>query len=170
MTGKKFRFSHDRNTLGLSVSDRDMSFSYDNEGHVTNDNGVAIGYDSMGRPNTGLSVTGVTYGPADEALLIGQWGEFNGVVEQRTYNSLGQLTMQKGVPYPYATEAYKFTYTYNDGTNNGQLYKFRDDITTEEVKYSYDSVRRLTSAETTGPEWGRTLPVSGPELHLRWIR
>jgi hypothetical protein len=85
------------------------------------------------------------------------------VLEQRTYNSLGQLTVQKGVPYPYSTEAYKFTYTYNDGADNGQLYKFREDITTEEVTYGYDSVQRLTSAETTGP-------VSGPDLHLRWIR
>jgi YD repeat-containing protein len=100
VTDKRFRFNHDRNTLGTNYVDTTMSFTYDDEGHVTNDNGVAITYDTMGRPKTGLGTTGVTYGPADEVLLIGVWGELNNVVEQRMYNSLGQLTVQKGVGSP----------------------------------------------------------------------
>ncbi len=82
-------------------------------------------------------------------------------VEQRVYNALGQLTVQKGVIWPFITEAYEYWYTYADGANNGQITQFRDNKTGEEVNYTYDALNRLTKAETTGPEWGETMTYDG---------
>ncbi len=65
-------------------------------------------------------VTSVSYGwNADEITLIGQWVS-NQRVEQRVYNALGHLTVQKGVIWPFLAEAYEHWYTYADGANNGQ--------------------------------------------------
>ena len=159
--GKKVRFSHERvGGLGRSVKESALAFTYNDEGQVTDDNGTAVTYDSMGRPYSGPGVTAVTYGAADEITLLGSW-TLGQRVEQRVYNALGQLVIQKGVISPFVTEAYEWVYTYADGANNGRITKFRDQKTGEEVNYTYDAVNRLVKAETTGAEWGETFGYDG---------
>jgi RHS repeat-associated protein len=47
------------------------------------------------------------------------------------------------------------------GSNNGQLYQMKDWVTGEEVSYAYDALQRLSSAVTTGPEWGQSYGYDG---------
>jgi YD repeat-containing protein len=45
--------------------------------------------------------------------------------------------------------------------NNGEITKYKDHITGEEVNYAYDSLNRLITASTTGPEWGLSFRYDG---------
>jgi YD repeat-containing protein len=45
--------------------------------------------------------------------------------------------------------------------NNGRITKYKDHITGEEVNYTYDTLNRLATAATTGPEWGLAFGYDG---------
>ncbi|MEJ1930901.1 hypothetical protein WDZ92_11615 [Nostoc sp. NIES-2111] len=62
-----------------------------------------------------------------------------GSTETRTYNVLGQLTRITGL-------GINLEYTFSATQKNW--------ISGEEVAYQYDSLERLISAVTTGPQWG----------------
>ena len=47
---------------------------------------------------------------------------------------------------------YKFSATQNDG----RITQLEDLVAGEEVNYQYDSLGRLTLAQTTGPQWGQS--------------
>ncbi len=51
-------------------------------------------------------------------------------------------------------------YVYPAAQNNGQISSSIDNILGETVNYSYDSLKRLTAAQTTGPQWGEAYSVS----------
>jgi hypothetical protein len=69
-------------------------------------------------------------------------------VENRTYNDMFQLAR-------ITAPGVEMRYAYPPGMNNGQ-------ITLEnEVFYTYDSLKRLVKAETTGPEWGQAFAYDG---------
>ncbi|MBY0505376.1 MAG: hypothetical protein K2X03_15790 [Bryobacteraceae bacterium] len=73
--------------------------------------------------------------------------------ETRQYNALGQLT-RLTVPGQLDLE-YCFSATANDGRATSQ----KNYISGEELEYQYDSLGRLTKAETTAnsgsvPQWG----------------
>ena len=54
-----------------------------------------------------------------------------------------------------------FEYRFSSTQNNGKLYQMKDWVTGEEVTYAYDALLRLSSATTTGPEWGQSYGYDG---------
>jgi RHS repeat-associated protein len=52
-------------------------------------------------------------------------------------------------------------YRYSATQNNGQITQQKNWATAEEVTYQYDSLQRLISAVTTGPEWGQSFTYDG---------
>jgi len=134
--------------------------TYDDEGRVATAGGYTYSYDTMGRPNrlsqgTTDLVSGVTFGPAGELTAM-TWGPLaTPFSETRTYNPRLQLT-RLTVPGQVDLE-----YRYSATQNNGQITQFKDWGVGEEVSYSYDSLSRLISAVTTGPEWGQSYAYDG---------
>jgi len=82
--------------------------------------------------------------------------------ETRAYNSRLQLTRLTAQAFTgaWATDV-DLEYRYSATQNNGQITQFKDWMTGEEVSYSYDSLSRLISAVTTGPEWGQSYAYDG---------
>jgi RHS repeat-associated protein len=152
----------------------DGVWTYDNEGRMTSVSYPLNGgtynhyYDSLGRPNR-LSqggadlVSGVTYGPAGELTAM-NWGNATySFHETRTYNSRLQLTRQTAqalVGSNWVTDV-DLEYRFSPTQNNAQITQFKDWMTGEEVTYAYDSLIRLISASTTGPEWGQSYGYDG---------
>ena len=52
-------------------------------------------------------------------------------------------------------------YIYAAGQNNGRVAETIDGISGETVQYAYDSLLRLASAQTTGPQWGEAYSYDG---------
>jgi YD repeat-containing protein len=77
-----------------------------------------------------------------------------GSTETRTYNVLGQLTRITGLGIDLE---YSFSATQNDGKITSQ----KNWVSGEEVTYAYDSLERLISAVTTGPQWGLSFSYDG---------
>jgi RHS repeat-associated protein len=131
------------------------SIAYPNAGPTYN-----FTYDSLSRLNgmtqsgSGTLVNNITYGPAGELLDI----TYLGYNEHREYNERLQLTRLKTNNGAVTDFEYRFP---SAGVNNGQLWQMKDWVTGEEVTYAYDSLSRLTSATTTGPEWGQSYGYDG---------
>jgi len=75
--------------------------------------------------------------------------------ETRQYNVLGQLT-RLAVPNKLDK-----TYTFSSTNNDGRITQMTDAISGETIDYQYDSLRRLSSAATTGPQWGQSFSYDG---------
>ena len=132
----------------------------------TSQSGPSFSYsfDTLRRP---IKVTGegydwgknVTYG-ADGAVsgmsyLQGVNGTPSYWNETRAYNVRGQLT-RLTVPGAVDLE-YRFSATNNDG----RITQMKDWRSGEEVNYQYDTLGRLSLAETTGPQWGQSFTHDG---------
>jgi RHS repeat-associated protein len=145
----------------------DASWTFDNEGRMTSVVYPNAGptynftYNSMGRPSGmtqsggGTLVSNITYGPAGELLTM----SYLGYNETRQYNARLQLTRlstNNGV-----STFTDFEYRFSATQNNGQLWQMKDWVTGEEVTYAYDALQRLSSAVTTGPEWGQSYGYDG---------
>ena len=77
------------------------------------------------------------------------WGNYwPFTYEQRTYNSMGQLTQTTG--------AINMQYTYSATQNNGRIVQSVDGRTGETVSYQYDALNRLIHAETADTTWGES--------------
>ena len=119
-------------------------------------------YDSMGRlagidqydqVNSAWNNIGAAdYNTAGQIATL--WTTWAGT-ETRTYNSLLQLT-RTTIPGVMDME-----YGYMAGQDNGRIAQSKDWTGGEEVTYAYDSLQRLISAETTGPEWGAAYTYDG---------
>ncbi|MBL0155556.1 MAG: hypothetical protein IPP47_00320 [Bryobacterales bacterium] len=105
--------------------------------------------DSNGNPVADL-VTDATYNAAGQMTQL----VTPGGTENRTYNVLGQLTQQNGLG---KNVEYRFSPTANDG----RITQRKDWVSGEEVSYLYDQLGRLTSAVTTGPEYGLSFSYDG---------
>jgi RHS repeat-associated protein len=140
-----------------------LGYTYNNEGQVTGQSRAAnggslvwtyYGYDSLGRPSSmtgNSSVSNVTYNPADQLLTM----THGGVQETRQYNERLQLT-RITVPGQMDLE-----YRYSATQNDGNITSMKNNINGEEVNYSYDALNRLSSAVTTGTEWGLSFSYDG---------
>ena len=93
-------------------------------------------------------VSNVQYGVAGELLQM----TYNGATENRTYNNLLQLTR-------IYTGTLDINYAYTAGANNGRMASAT--VSGETVQYTYDSLNRLSRAETTGPTWGQQFVYDG---------
>ncbi|MGJ5816393.1 hypothetical protein [Paludibaculum fermentans] len=99
---------------------------------------------TLNRPNS------VTVDPATE-LPSGSGGLS---AETFQYNGRNQLTRQT---FLYSDINYRYSSTANDG----RLTQKKNWISTEEENYTYDSLGRLATAYTTGPEWGLSWVYDG---------
>jgi YD repeat-containing protein len=75
--------------------------------------------------------------------------------ETRDYNARNQLTRLRVIGV--LDHEYRFSATANDG----RITQRKDWLSGEEVSYQYDSLNRLVSAMTTGPEWGQSFSYDG---------
>jgi RHS repeat-associated protein len=162
VTTKRFRI------MPSSTYWLDANWTYDTEGRMTSIAYPNAGptynftFDSMGRAagmtqsGGGTLVNNITYGPAGELLTM----SYLGYNETRQYNNVLQMTrlttnnavgVQTDFEYRFPTA----------GSNNGQLWQMKDWVTGEEVTYAYDALQRLSSATTTGPEWGQSYTYDG---------
>ncbi|MCX6633454.1 MAG: RHS repeat protein, partial [Candidatus Solibacter sp.] len=82
------------------------------------------------------------------------------LAETFEYNTLGQITSQVWAQ-PGMSVNLQYEYAAQGASNDGRLYRRRDVVSGEEVTYLYDQLGRLTSATTTGPEWGLSWTYDG---------
>jgi YD repeat-containing protein len=54
-----------------------------------------------------------------------------------------------------------YRYTYSATQNDGRITQRKDWVSGEEISYQYDSLQRLISAVTTGPQWGLSFGYDG---------
>jgi RHS repeat-associated protein/uncharacterized repeat protein (TIGR01451 family) len=167
----------------------DATYEWDNEGKITSmvppGGGIGGGtpnkylyfYDLLGRrtgmtetgclsqtvtttpcsPNNGSTVATAAYGPAGETTAL----TYDGFTETRTYNSLLQLTRQTATGS--GQTVMDMQYTYSGTQNNGRITQSTDGTITggETVVYTYDTLNRLTKAETTSAAWGEAYAYDG---------
>src|ERR1017187_9957814 len=172
---------------GSTSVDMDATYEWNIEGRMTSTvppgGGIGGGtpnkylyfYDPMGRlnsmtetscltqtvtynacsPNNGTTVATAAYGPAGETTAL----TYDGFSETRTYNSLLQLTRQTATSS--GQTAMDMTYTFSGTQNNGRIIQSTDGVSGETVVYTYDTLNRLTKAETTGAAWGDAYTYDG---------
>ncbi len=162
----------------VETFDLDDTASYDNEGRMSTHGPDTYAYDALGRPNR-LTRHMTVYDPGCDCSV---WQDID-VVKDVLYGPAGELTQIKmangllGQSYSYLTETRQYNarlqltrqtvagvmdmeYRY-PAQNNGRITQSKDYITGEEVTYTYDSLQRLISAMTTGPEWGQSFTYDG---------
>jgi RHS repeat-associated protein len=129
-------------------------------GTVTPGPHLGISYDTMGRPLTLTDletndqlISNTTYGPSNELLKL--YGTIN---ETRIYNSMLQLTSL--VSSNASGTSVNLTYTYSGTQNNGKITGQTDNISGEQVVYTYDMLKRLATA-TAGSTWGQSYGYDG---------
>ena len=114
-------------------------------------------FDTMGRINgmTDAShntlVSGITYGPAGQLLTA----TYLGYNETRQYNVLNQLSRLTTT----GTGGIDLQYSYSATQNNGKIMQTQDNITGEQISYTYDALLRLASATAT--DWGQSYTYDG---------
>ena len=78
------------------------------------------------------------------------------------YVHLGlQLTRVSTANVPYPATAINFSYGYSATQNNGKAISQTDNISGEQVQYTYDSLSRLASATATSGSWGQSYNYVG---------
>ncbi len=176
VAGKRFEATREvqgsNGQYAPATIDLDQSFTYDNEGRVTQmayppeflssagGGSQAAGpvfnetYDTMGRANgmaggTTSEVNSVAYNPSSQMTNVCFFGYCDG----RTYNSMGQLV-------EISDPTVHYTYTYPVGANNGKIAQQHNVYTGETISYTYDALDRLTSA-TSSQNWGTAYVYDG---------
>jgi RHS repeat-associated protein len=116
-----------------------------------------VGFDSMQRPNQ-LSdnrgfypVGGVQYNPANQPSQTEfQYAAYSPVSywENRAYNANYQLVSINNFNTSGSTVngSIQLNYNYTAGANNGQIASMTDNVLGQTVSYSYDALKRLSSA------------------------
>ena len=104
-------------------------------------------------------VSGIQYGLANQMLQItygdlNQWQQFQGVTETRTYNSLLPLT---GIN----AGSVNLTYNYTAVQNNGKIASTANNVSGEQVVYTYDSLNRPIQAQAASGAWGQAFVYDG---------
>ena len=154
--------------------DLNSTNAFDNEGRIIatqypsyGSSGTTAGpnlgwaFDTMGRYNTMTDLTassaiisGATYGPSSELLSIS--GSLIG--ESRSYNSMLQLT---SLTVGAGTASVNMSYSYSANQNNGKVTSQTDNVSGEQVTYTYDALNRLATAQATSAAWGQSYTYDG---------
>jgi YD repeat-containing protein len=113
-------------------------------------------YNSMTQPctptlNLPPTVATAAYGAANEITGL----TYDAYSEMRAYNSLFQLTRMT------VAGVMDMQYTFSTTQNNGRITQSTDGISGETVVYTYDTLNRLTRAETTSTAWGESYTYDG---------
>jgi RHS repeat-associated protein len=153
--------------LTIGGRNLDAVYEYDNEGRMAavtaplgkrywytyNERGLPATmsfYDAIEQRNEDV-VKNVSYNAAGQMT-----GMQNGTyLETRGYNVLNQLTSLT------STQGVNLEYRYSSSQNDGRITQQKDWVSGEEVTYTYDSLKRLAGAVTTGPEWGLSFSYDG---------
>ena len=128
-------------------------------------------FDSLGRPNKLTDnqatpvdwVKDVLYSPGGQMTqmkFIDNSTYSTYFTETRSYNTQQQLTQILTTNYQSIT-SFNTQYVYSSTQNNGQISQSIDAVSGETVDYAYDSLNRLISAATTGPQWGLSFGYDG---------
>jgi YD repeat-containing protein len=153
-------------------------FTFDGEGHLASTqvpaNSGTFDYreyvlDAWGRPTVlryypnGLGATptnlvwGASYSAAEQLTQMTYGYNYT---ETRTYNANLQLTNITN-----SVLGVNLDYRYGDpntaANNNGRVRQVKDNVSGEEVTYTYDSLNRLTQAATTDATWGQSFGYDG---------
>ena len=93
------------------------------------------------------------------------YGDIPQYNETRSYNARGQMTSLQytGVlnwGYPTLPNV-NLSYTYSPTNNDGRITQMTNAVSGEVVNYQYDSLGRLTLAQTTGTQWGQSFGYDG---------
>jgi YD repeat-containing protein len=160
-------------------------YGYNNEGQTvsvtypgaTGSSGPGATYtysfDSLGRPNkltdnqaTPIDwVKDVLYAPSGQMTQI-KFVDTDIVsppryfTETRSYNARQQLGQILATNFQ-GTTSFNMQYVYSATQNNGQISQAIDAVSGETVDYAYDSLNRLITAVTTGPQWGLSFGYDG---------
>jgi hypothetical protein len=142
-----------------------MGFTYDSEGRMTGYGPFSYTLDSMGRP-TGLTETGpgtiwvqnAQYGPGGEMKAM-QYRTSGGAyyTENRTFSNRTRMILRQSGGS--GLTGMNLQYVYTAGANNGQIAGTYDSLNGEEMNYTYDSLRRVVTAEVAtsgGTYWGQS--------------
>jgi RHS repeat-associated protein len=109
--------------------------------------------------NTVSMLTGITYNVAGQMTGMTVVSGAPIIPESRSYNSLGQLTSLS------ASTSLNITYAYSSTQNNGKITSQTDNISGEQVVYTYDALNRLLKAETATnagvTQWGQQFTYDG---------
>ncbi len=99
--------------------------------------------------------SGAAYNAAGQLTSL----SYLGYTETRQYNTRLQMTRltASGTGLLPVDLEYRFSATANDD----RITQMKDWITGEEVSYTYDSLARLGTAATTGPDWGLAFSYDG---------
>lgn len=123
---------------------------------------VSVALDSMKRPlsvtrnpNNGNPIETVVNNIAYNAAGAITQLQYNSITETRDFNVLGQIT---GISY---NGTLRHEYRYSATNNDGGITSYKNWQSGEDVQYQYDSLGRLTSAATVGPEWGQSYGYDG---------
>ncbi len=160
------------------------SWTYDTEGHVTgvtypswqgcstcsvvSGSHYTFAYDNMGRLNTMTDtlntrslISGMTYGVANEVQQMTSADNRYIGTDARQYNSMFQVT-QIQVSKDPSGYLLNMQYAYSPTQNNGKITSETDNLSAEQVLYTYDSLNRLASAQTAGSGgWGLSYNYDG---------
>ena len=150
--------------VGTPISEKfGVSYQWDNEGKMTSYNDLVndqyvYQYDGMGRAiglsdSNALFTGAATFGSANQMLTLAYSAPYTAVNETRSYNSLLQLT---AITMPNVIDMH-YNYPAN---NNGRIASSVDNLNSQTVNYTYDSLNRLTAAQMTGG-WGESYTYDG---------
>jgi RHS repeat-associated protein len=113
-------------------------------------------FDAMGRVSGMGGVGSISYGAAGQITGL----DYFGMSETRTYNSLLQMTRQTVTQG--AGTVLDMEYVFTAGANDGRITSSVDHVLGETVNYTYDSLQRLSRAETAGTGgWGQAFGYDG---------
>ncbi|MFN8009261.1 MAG: RHS repeat-associated core domain-containing protein, partial [Terriglobia bacterium] len=125
-------------------------------------------FDSMARPNklTDDQTTPVDWAKNVSYNQAGQMSQMDYYKaagqyysEAKTYNVMLQMTQVRD--YYGATDSLNMQYVYSATQNNGQITQAIDAVSGETISYTYDSLKQLITAATTGPQWGLSFSYDG---------
>jgi RHS repeat-associated protein len=182
---KMGRFLQERRTIGGTVKDYETD-AYNLAGSPSSVTSigytVTYTYNGAGRPLTATNgatkfVSAATYAPPGElaTLTMGSTSSFTGIVTSNAYNTrLQPILLSAGVSgqNPVFSECFDFhlgiaitapspcTFSASTLGDNGNVYQIwnnRDN--TRNQSFAYDSLNRIYSGQSNGPQWGETFTI-----------
>jgi RHS repeat-associated protein len=157
------------------------SYAWDTEGKLTSMPYPTYGgasalvfdyqYDSIGRMN-GMtenpgwggqqSMASATLGPAGQltALSYFLYSNYMGINEAISYNNLLQPTRMTAKDQNSGQTYMDVLYHFSSTQNNGRIVSSTDNVTSENVSYTYDALNRLSTA-SAGSMWGESYTYDG---------
>ena len=163
-----------------SADNLDASFSYGNEGQLAYIH-YPTWYNLQGTPGQNLTLTYTfdtwaapseppvrTRPVGQQRHLLARWrahrGHLRGNARSVRLHLLQRnplLQRARAVDAADRGQPRRLEYSFSATNNDGRITKEKDWLSGKEVNYQYDTLGRLTSAATTGPQWGQSFAYDG---------